>query len=169
MTAEIELTRGYIAIVDDEDADLAQFNWSVNIARHTCYARRWENSKTRASLILHRVIVGRMLGRNLVKGEEVDHINHNGLDNRRSNLRLANSLENHRNVRISKSNTSGAKGVTWHKGTQKWNAKIRVNGHLTDLGLFTSVREAAIAYNEAAVKYFGEFAWLNPIPDEVRT
>jgi hypothetical protein len=108
-------------------------------------------------VLMHRVIT------NAQTGMSVDHINGNKLDNRRANLRLCNSSENSRNRSLASINTSGYKGVTWHKQTQKWQAQIEVNGRNIHLGLHQSVILAAIAYNNAALKYFGEFAKLNAI------
>jgi hypothetical protein len=63
-----------------------------------------------------------------------------------------------------KNNTSGFKGVTWDKSRSKWKAHIHIERKIKNLGRFDSPEEAAIAYNEAALKYFGEFAFLNTIP-----
>lgn len=96
----------------------------------------------------------------------VDHINRNGLDNYRCNLRPATRLQNRMNCGLSKRNKSGFKGVSWHKSCNKWVAKIEINDKSIYLGLFDDKIEAAKAYNAAAKKHFGEFAWLNPIPGE---
>jgi hypothetical protein len=93
---------------------------------------------------------------------EVDHINHNGLDNRRINLRIATARQNKQNTKIQKSNTSGYKGVT--KDRTKWRAMIRISGKRVHLGMFDDKRDAAIAYNRAAIKYHGDFACINDIP-----
>jgi hypothetical protein len=95
----------------------------------------------------------------------VDHHNHNGLDNRRFNLRLATDSTNQQNARkrITKT-TSRFKGVDFVKATGKWRARIAVNGRRLFLGSFDSELEAALAYDAAARKYFGEYACLN-FPD----
>lgn len=95
----------------------------------------------------------------------VDHINGNGLDNRRSNLRLATAFQNLANMAI-RPHTSQYKGVSYYKhrtSYKKWVAEIRCNRKRVRLGAFESEIEAARAYNEAAKNLFGEFARLNPI------
>lgn len=87
----------------------------------------------------------------------VDHINGDIFDNTRSNLRLCGPLGNAQNAAKRKDNTSGFKGVAWHKVTQKWSAIITVNKKTKWLGLFESKEDAANAYQKAAVEAFGEF------------
>lgn len=109
------------------------------------------------TLSMHRLIMGEP------RGHFVDHRDSNPLNNQCSNLRIATESQNCQNRGPSPKNTSGYKGVTWHKVTGKWLAQIRV-GHIHHhLGLFTSITEAARAYNQAALKYHGEFAYLNQI------
>lgn len=94
---------------------------------------------------------------------DVDHKNNNRSDNSWINLREANDQENSWNRKTPKNNTSGYKGVTWDKEKQKWRAKITYDGKMLHLGLFIDIMDAARAYNEAAIKYFGEFARLNDV------
>jgi hypothetical protein len=91
-------------------------------------------------------------------GMDIDHINGDGLDNRWSNLRLATRAENIRNSRTKATNTSGFKGVSWHKRDRKWQAHIKINGRSKNLGLFEAPEDAHAAYVAAAQKYHGEFA-----------
>lgn len=161
MTKEIELTRGFVAQVDDIDFEyLRQFNWCYN----TGYAvRRGPHNST---LGMHRVVLERKLGRPLAKGERPDHRDRNRANNTRDNIRLATQKQNMAN-RSKLSNTSSRfVGVSWHKSACKWLARIRINGCLTHLGAFLDEKEAAKAYDRMAHALYGEFANLN-FPDEV--
>jgi hypothetical protein len=165
---KIELTQGYSAIVDDVDYErvMAMGSWSVDIhgqkPLHMAYAATYtknggEHSWTTTRM--HRVIV------QAKRGMDVDHINHDGLDNRRANLRVCSHAENIRNKRKSRGTSSIYKGVSWHKSRGKWEAYIIVSGRKTHLGLYADEAEAARAYNEAAREMFGEFAFLNDLSE----
>jgi hypothetical protein len=165
MTIEIPLSiQGknagkYTAIVDDCDADLAELRWRVEItSTHCIYAVRANRDfdipiKER----MHRVILEDMLERPLKECEFVDHVNGNGLDNRRGNLRLATKSQNAQNRRKVNGTTSQYKGTTWDKHSNKWKAQIRHNGKLIHLGLFDTEADAHRAYCEKAKELFGEF------------
>lgn len=159
MTIEIQLSRGYIAIIDDEDADLTMFKWSANEAKNDVYAFRqsWTNGKP-TNVYMHRVILSRMLGRPLQRREFCDHICNDGLDNRRSNLRLATNTQNQWNRAKVQSSKSGLKGAAWCERKQRYKSSIEVNNKRYHLGSFTSPIEAHYAYCKAALKYHGEFA-----------
>lgn len=98
--------------------------------------------------------------------ENIDHINRDKLDNRIDNLREACKAENERNRDKYRINTSGYKGVWFHNQRKKWCAEITTNGKSRKLGLFDSKEDAAVAYNEASLKYHGEFAYQNIIVKE---
>jgi len=104
---------------------------------------------------MHRLIL------NPPAGITIDHINGNGLDNRRENLRLAGRGQNQCNRGKQSNNTSGFKGVTWHKNLNKWEAGISISGKRYHVGFYKTPEAAARAYDDAAKKYHGEFARLN--------
>lgn len=162
----IPLTRGYFTIVDAVDADLAQFKWHAAKAPNYAgggafYAARsiTVNHKSKG-LSMHKVVLSRILGRDLIKGELPDHIYGNPLNNCRYNLRVVTASQNAINTGLRSSNKSGYKGVVWHKATQKWVAVIGINNKHIHLGCFKTPEEAYAAYCAAALKYHGEFANL---------
>lgn len=158
---EIPLTQGKVVLVDIEDYNyLMQWKWCADKANEygLFYASRKilkENKQT--TLRMHIEIMKPS------KGKEVDHINGNGLDNRRSNLRICTRSQNMMNSSHHRDNASGYKGVHWYKQTKKWQARIMKDYKQKHLGYFNTKQEAAIAYNETAKQYHGEFAKLNNI------
>jgi len=148
---EIKLTKGQVALVDDEDFEwLNQWKWYAS--QSPCgifYAVR-----TSKHLTMHRLIM------NTPDNMEVDHIDHNGLNNQRSNLRNCTSRQNHMNRRKIKSGTSIYKGV-FANSTTRYVAYVRIEGKIKKIGSFKTEEDAARAYDEAAKKYYGEFANLN--------
>jgi hypothetical protein len=166
---KIPLNDGRATILDDCDRDLVVRPWHLhrsasNDLQYAAYSIT-ENGVTQM-VLLHRVIVERMLNRPLRSGEEVDHRDGDGLNNRRANLRACSHGENMFNQRKARTNTSGYKGVYWHRVGGKWAAAIQVNGRKRHLGLFYSKDVAARAYDRAARELFGEFARLN-FPDGI--
>ncbi len=152
---EILLSQGKVALVDDADFDrLSQHKWCAVKDRYTYYAIRSvtfaPNQERR--IWMHREILG------LIVGQFADHRNGNGLDNQRDNLRIATISQNGANRRIGSNNTSGVKGVTFHKQVGKWQASICVHGLLIHLGKYRDLRAAECIYKLAAFKYFGDFA-----------
>lgn len=140
-----------VIVDDDVFNDLTWYRWNVNNAG---YAGAWIDGK---QVLLHRYIMGAK------DGEEVDHINGNRSDCRRENMRLCTHSQNIANDGPKASNKLGIKGVDWHEPNKKFRATIRVNYKKIHLGLFDTAKEAAIAYNEAAKKYYGEFAYQNDL------
>ncbi len=161
MSQLILLSTGQHTIVDDEDYNsLAQWRWT-NTKRNYVQRVIYPNGKDKGiTIFMHRVIM------NTPKGMHTDHINGNPLDNRRSNLRIctpSNNLGN-RKPGIRRACKTTYKGIFFLKEIQKWRAMICVDGKRTHLGVFVSELDAAVAYDNAARRYFGEFARLN-FPD----
>lgn len=158
MSKRIPLSRGEFATVDDEDFEwLNQFRWYyVRCGGSWEYAlRNVVVGGRRRTQGMHRLILGE------VEGRCSDHINGDGLDNQRANLRACTHTENMRNRRKHKNNTSGFTGVHWRNSTKKWRAQIDADGRKRHLGYFDDIEEAARAYDAAALKLHGEFATLN--------
>ena len=153
--AHIPLTRGYEAVIDASDAHLVEgLNWHTQSGVNTVYATRTApkaDGEKQKTIWMHRLIMS------APDGLEVDHIDGDGLNNRKSNLRIATRVENRQNSRRQNNNTSGYKGVCWHKGHSKWRAQIRLNNKRTHLGYFDCPKEAHAAYCEASVRLHGEF------------
>lgn len=144
------------AKVDDEDFEvLSQFKWSAHKAGKTMYAMRnfsFKKGGKRGVVRMHQSL--------LPKAEEIDHVNHDGLDNRKTNLRSCTHAQNMINRRKRRSR-SQFKGVTWHKAASKWMAQVHVGDIHKYLGLFDCEGCAAIAYDKAAKEMHGEFSSLN--------
>lgn len=146
-------------IIDNEDwINIKEFKFIVKKTDYTFYVR--VNSGIHKGNYLHRILMGNPIG------FEIDHENHNGLDNRKSNLRIATKAQNVRNRKISKVNTSSFKGVKWVKDKNAWQVSLEFNGKRFTGGYFDCKVDAAHKYNEMAIKYFGEFAYLNTITPE---
>lgn len=151
---EVVLTNGNTALVDDEDfALVSQYRWYANPKRSAVYAVTQANGE---SIGMHRLILGLKKG----DGLEGDHKDGNGLNNCRSNLRAATHAENQRN-QVRRIPKHGYRGI--QPQGNRWRADIHVNGQLIYLGFFRTRQEAALAYNRAALKHFGEFACLNNV------
>lgn len=152
---EIQLTRGKVALVDDADYEwLNQWKWCANKESNTFYAVRKIKSNGRWVFIrMHRLILG-------LTDPKIyaDHIDGNGLNNQRSNLRQATNMQNQMNRGAQKNNALGIKGVFFYKHTNKYKAHIRLNGIAKTLGYFHNLEEAVAVRREAELKYFGEFA-----------
>lgn len=138
--------------IDLEDLDkVKKYNW------HICNGYVAANEKVR-QFRLHQMILG-------FPKCNIDHIDRNPLNNRRSNLRLCNQQQNTANTGLFKNNSSGYKGVSWDKSRSKYMAKIKINGITVNLGRYITAEDAAIAYNNKAKESFGKFARLNNVGD----
>lgn len=159
----IELTRGQIALIDPEDyVRLAGYRWMAQRSEQGVWyaVRTVHTGTTSTSEHMHRVIM------DAPRDKDVDHVNGNGLDNRKSNLRLVDDSVNQQNRHRMSLNTSGYRGVTWDKQSKKWRAGIKKTGKSYHLGLHTTREDAARAYDDGARRLYGPKAWTN-FPTEV--
>lgn len=154
---EIKLTQGKVAIVDDEDYETVNAHkWCAFSAWNTFYITRCVPlpNGTTTSERMHRVILARKLGRPLLRDEYTDHVNGDGLDNRRQNLRLATNAQNQRNCHRRKANpTSRFLGVYWAARDKRWAARIQVNRRGVNLGYYTTEFDAVLAREEYIVAH----------------
>lgn len=152
---------GKIILVDDCDYDhCVVYKWNTvgRKGEHvSAYIPGSAKSGKRKLLYLHHLIISR-IGIDRPDGVEVDHIDRNPLNNQRNNLRLADRSQQRANQSISKSNTSGVKGVIFDKSRNKYRAEVCMYGKRYYLGRFDNIIEAANAYRAAAEKIQGEFA-----------
>ena len=162
---EIQLTRGKIALVDDHWFEyLNQWKWGALKGKGTWYAITWNRNALGPGrdicIYMHRVVSGAK------EGEFVDHRDRDGLNNQEHNLRKCSLAQNNRNRDRNKNGTSGYKGVTIRKQNKKvkYIAQITVDRKAMYLGIFLTAEQAASAYDDAAKKYYGSFAYLN-FPD----
>jgi len=159
ISRRIPLNHGKFARVDKEDFDyLNQWKWYAKKKGRTYYAVRGVKEDGKIKIIyMHRLIM------NPPDGKQVDHINGNGLDNRKLNLRNCLDFQNCQNAKVQRKSNSGYKGVSWDKSKKRYRARIKAGDKHLILGYFIDKHLAAEAYNQAAIKYFGEFARLNNI------
>jgi len=163
MVREIPLTRGFTALVDDADFEevVAAGPWFPRPQAHTVYCQRnVRKGADHTTQSLHAFITGTA---------GADHRNGNGLDNQRSNLRVASASQNSMNRRVRSDNRSGFKGVTWDDHRHHWKALIYSGGRARHIGYYDSPEDAARAYDAKAAELFGEFARPNfpPAPKEL--
>lgn len=166
MVKELQLSRGMIALVDDEDYDwLIQYKWYANTFSGRWYAAT-KGMGDGETTLLHRLIM------NPPNGMQVDHINHNGLDCRRCNMRIVTPSQNMMNKikqksKYSKPCSSRFKGVHWDKLNNCWKTEIMINRKHVWIGRFEYEIDAAHAYDVKAKELFGEYVWLN-FPEELK-
>lgn len=161
---EIQLTKGKVALVDDEDFEyLNQWKWQACQKRNNKYYVGRTDYKVKGKknrIWMHRLIMKPF--ENFI----IDHIDGNGLNNQKNNLRICTHSQNLMNRCKNINNTSGYKGVVYNKLDKKYRAKIYFNSKCISLGRYINPIDAARAYNQAAQKYHGEYAQLNVIPKE---
>jgi hypothetical protein len=152
---QIPLPKGKVALVDETDYErVSVVKWYIN---DSGYASTKMGGKF---VLMHRLVS------NAGNSDEVHHVNDNKLDNRKDNLVFCNRSQNLANRPIQKHNTTGFKGVSYDPKNKKFRAAIQFNGKHIFLGRFDGIKDAALAYNNAAMKFFGEFAKPNEIQQE---
>lgn len=166
----IELTKGYFAKIDDEDfEEISKYKWHVLFKRKdgkpyantSIHISGSGKNRKKKNTNMHKLIMKTI--------NHVDHKSGDTLDNQRQNLRECNNSQNHMNIpKMKKKTASKYKGVSRKESNRfsKWRATIRVSGKGVELGCFVTEKEAAEAYNKAALKYHGEFASINNL-DEI--
>lgn len=152
---QIELSRGKVALVDDDDFEwLSQLRWFAVKSG----AGIWYAGTGKRNIKMHRLILGAN------PPEKIDHVDRNGLNNQRGNLRFCTVSENCRNKKRRSDNKSGFKGVWKNRRVKKfpsWVSEITINGKNKYLGSFRDPRDAALCYDQAALELFGKFALTN--------
>jgi len=158
----IPLTQGKVAVVDDDEfEELAKYKWYALSRVHTHYAVRKQRAEARQIMVsMHRVVL------DAKHWQHIDHVNGNGLDNRRANLRICTRSQNSANCYWHNGKRLLTRGIRFKSG--RWEAYIRRQGKILYLGRFTFKEQAAKAYDRAAIESFGEFARLN-YPQERET
>jgi hypothetical protein len=152
MTRVVELTRGAVAVVDDEDyALVSQYSWCLHSKGYAIARVPGMGTKL---VYMHRLILA------APPRSQVDHRDHDKLNNCRYNLRLCTRQQNQYN-RCKQASSSRYKGVSYCKQMKRWRASISINGRQKNLGRFSSEEDAALAHDAAAVLHHGEFAMLN--------
>lgn len=157
---EIPLSQGMVALVDACDFEyLNQWKWHYHREPKGSSGYAVRNvplgQGKRATVRMHRLIL------NITDKTEIDHINWIGIDNRRTNLRIASRSQNCTNRKLFKNNTSGYKGVFWDTRYKTWAARIRINNKLKHLGVYLTKEEARDVYIEAVKVFHGEFAKIS--------
>ncbi len=153
-TIKIPLSQNKFAIIDREDYQIvSQYKWHIHIGKYAATTQHIGYWRTRKTIIItmHDLIMGKK------KGFSIDHIDGDGFNNTRENMRVCTHQQNLFNQKLNKANTSGYKGVYWHKQAKKWLAAIMVNQKHISLGVFLDKLDAVDARKKAEIEYFGEF------------
>ena len=144
--------------IDDSDCELISgYKFHVHKGKRTFYARGFK-SKSEPQVFMHNLLIKDRVG-------IIDHIDNNGLNNKRSNLRVVTNKQNSQNQRLAKNNTTGFKGVSYRASKGLYFTCIRLNGKLISGGVHKNVLMAANKYNEMSEIHFGEFAKKNQFTD----
>jgi WD40 repeat protein len=152
--------KGHDVMLDDEDVNFVQSHkWQIDSAWkrgkiyffYNDHYYKEDGKRTTYHKFLHRLLMGTPVG--LV----TDHIDGNTLNCQKSNMRICTQDENNKNIKMPNTNTSGYKGVSWHKGHKKWRADIHVDGHQVSLGIYDDPKKAYEVYCAAKKKYHGPY------------
>lgn len=155
---KITTASGHEIMIDDEDWDIVkEYSWRIATPSNCTYAVATPliGNKNR-NVLMHRLILS-------AADRMIDHIDGNGLNNHRDNLRFCSHSQNAQNSRKHYVASSRFKGVSWERDRGKWRVQITISGKQKRVGRFLTEKDAAAAYNKAAVKAFGEFARLNQV------
>jgi len=152
---------------DDEDHELISgYKWMITGGKKgVYYARGYKGKKKGGAGVYDKVRMHRLV-MNANEDQEVDHIDHDGRNNKKSNLRFVTDSQNSANTRLHSDSRTGFKGVTFKKSKRLYLARIRYDGRLIYGGSFKNIYKAALRYNELAKKYFGGHAFLNILTEE---
>jgi len=158
MTREVSLTKGRVAVVDEDDyVNLTKYKWYYD-SNGYAYRRKTYGHYNSKLVSMHREVLD-----DVPNGLVVDHINRDKLDNRKSNLRAVTQSENAANSGPRTGGSSTYKGVHWSRQSKRWVSKIEKRGEYHTLGFFKIEEHAALAYNLKAVELFGDCAYLNKL------
>ncbi len=149
--------------MDDEDFDeLSKYRWDAHKERFVWYATRYQKNGVReyTRVRMHRQIMGAV-------SEQIDHKDGDGLNNQKRNLRFCTNSQNLMNSRTRKDNSSGFKGVTYHRKNKKWRTQLHLDGKSISAGCHATKEQAAMAYNRKAAELFGDFARLNTLAGQL--
>ena len=158
---KLNIGDGFFSEIDSSDFELvSKYSWRVlksyKKSKFFYVATTSYELGKRRHIVMHRLLMG-VLNK---PGKQVDHINGNGLDNRRSNLRICSQSQNMMN-RKKHTSSSKFKGVSWNKERKRWSSQIKLRGKQTHLGYFNCEKEAAEVYDNSANRMFGEYALTN--------
>lgn len=153
--AKVFTNKGGIITIDTEDiSKIKKYTWWID-AKGYAVTHLLDDAGKRYPLFMHRLII------NAVRELEVDHINHRPSDNRKCNLRTCGRSENCANRRKGSNNTSGTKGVSWHRRKKQWQVRIMKDKKMHSLGYYNDLKEAQKARARADTVFFGEFACIS--------
>lgn len=153
---EIKLFSGEMVKIDEEDYEIIKnYKWRLNKTKKYKYAVAYKLKSKNKTVVMHRLIM------KATKRQMIDHINGDGLDNRKLNLRFCNKSLNAANSCLHRDNKSGYKGVHWSNRDKKWYSQITLNYKQRLIGLYDNKDDAACAYDKVAQELFGKFARIN--------